>query len=176
MAVGYGPMINENQFKNVMNYIDTTKKEGARLLFGGQRITGGDLDKGYYIAPTAFEITPDNTIFHEEIFGPVVGITRFKNIEEAINLANNSIYGLAGAVWSKDVEKAKDLARRIETGTVWINEYHLLNPGMPFGGYKQSGLGREMGKEGILGYLEVKHLWISDCNQREKKPWFDHLF
>jgi acyl-CoA reductase-like NAD-dependent aldehyde dehydrogenase len=176
MAVGYGPMINENQFKNVMNYIDITKKEGARLLFGGQRITGGDLDKGYYIAPTAFEITPDNTIFHEEIFGPVVGITRFKNIEEAINLANNSIYGLAGAVWSKDVEKAKDLARRIETGTVWINEYHLLNPGMPFGGYKQSGLGREMGKEGILGYLEVKHLWISDCNQREKKPWFDHLF
>ena len=176
MTVGYGPMINENQFKNVMNYIDITKKEGAKLLFGGQRITGGDLDKGYYIAPTAFEITPDNTIFHEEIFGPVVGITRFKNIEEAISLANNSIYGLAGAVWSKDTEKAKDLARRIETGTVWINEYHLLNPGMPFGGYKQSGLGREMGKEGILAYLEVKHMWVSDCNLREKKPWFDHLF
>ncbi len=176
MTVGYGPMINENQFKSVMNYIDLTKKEGAKLLFGGNRITGGEFDKGYYISPTAFEITQDNTIFQEEIFGPVVGVTRFKNIEEAIDLANNSIYGLAGAVWSKDVEKAKDVARKIETGTVWINEYHLLNPGMPFGGYKQSGLGREMGKEGILAYLEVKHLWISDCSLREKKPWFDHLF
>ena len=176
MTVGYGPMISQSQFKTVMNYIDITKKEGAKLLTGGNRITGGDFDKGYYIEPTVFEITADNTIFHEEIFGPVLGITRFKKIEDAISLANNSIYGLAGAVWSKDVEKAKDVARKIETGTVWINEYHLLNPGMPFGGYKQSGLGREMGKEGILAYLEVKHLWVSDCNSRDKKPWFDHLF
>jgi aldehyde dehydrogenase (NAD+) len=176
MTVGYGPLINENQFKNVMNFIEASKKEGAKLLIGGNRITGGDFDKGYYVAPTAFEITPKNTIFQEEIFGPVVGITRFRDLQEGIDLANNSIFGLAGGVWSKDVEKAKEVARKIETGTVWINEYHLLNPGMPFGGYKQSGIGREMGREGILGYLEVKHLWVSDCNLREKKPWFDHLF
>ncbi len=176
MTVGYGPVINENQYKNIMNYIDISKKEGAKLLFGGNRLTGGDFDKGHYIAPTAFEITPSNTIFHEEIFGPVVGITRFKDIQDAIDLANNSIYGLAGAIWSKDNEVAKEISRKIETGTMWINEYHLLNPGMPFGGYKQSGIGREMGKEGILAYLEVKHIWVSDCNQREKKPWFDHLF
>ena len=93
-----------------------------------------------------------------------------------MNLANNSIFGLAGAVWSKDEKKAEKLARKMETGTVWINEYHLLNPGMPFGGYKQSGIGREMGSEGIHGYLEVKHLWVSECNSRDKKPWFNHLW
>lgn len=174
--VGFGPMINENQFKSVMNYIDITVKEGAKLVMGGERMTGGDFDKAYYIPPTAFEITPDNTIFHEEIFGPVLGITKFKTEAEAIELANNSIFGLAGAVWSKDEKKAKRVAKKMETGTVWINEYHLLNPGMPFGGYKQSGIGREMGREGILGYLEVKHLWESECNSRDKKPWFNHLW
>jgi aldehyde dehydrogenase (NAD+) len=105
-----------------------------------------------------------------------LAITPFKTEEEVIKLANKSIYGLAGAVWSKDHEHAKKLARKLETGTVWINEYHLLNPGMPFGGYKQSGLGREMGEEGLKAYLEVKHLWISDCDERSKKPWFDAIF
>jgi acyl-CoA reductase-like NAD-dependent aldehyde dehydrogenase len=175
-ATGFGPVINEKQYNTIMNYIETTKKEGGNLIYGGERITDGDFAKGYYIQPTAFEITPDNTIFHEEIFGPVVGITKFKTEQEAIDLANNSIYGLAGAVWSKNEEKAEELAKKIEAGTIWINEYHLLNPGMPFGGYKQSGLGREMGKEGILAYLEVKHLWESDCNTREGKMWFDALF
>jgi acyl-CoA reductase-like NAD-dependent aldehyde dehydrogenase len=99
-----------------------------------------------------------------------------KNEDEAIRLANKSIYGLAGAVWSKNAERAKNVAKQLETGTVWINEYHLLNPGMPFGGYKQSGLGREMGEEGLKAYLEVKHLWVSDCDARDKKPWFDAIF
>ena len=175
-SVGYGPVINEKQFNTVMGFINKTKEEKATLLTGGNRITGGDFDKGYYIEPTAFEITPDHTIFHEEIFGPVVGLTKFKTEEEAISLANNSKYGLAGAVWSKDPEKAKKLASKIEAGTVWINEYHLLNPGMPFGGFKQSGLGREMGVEGMKAYLEVKHLWVSDCDARDKKPWLDAIF
>src|SRR5690606_3023718 len=100
--------INEKQFNTIMGYIEKTKSEGAKLLHGGKRITGGNFDKGFYIEPTAFEITPDNTIFHEEIFGPVVGITRFKSEEEAISLANNSIYGLAGAVWSKNHDRAKN--------------------------------------------------------------------
>lgn len=175
-TTGFGPVINEKQFDTVMGYINKTKEEGAKLIHGGERLTEGDLSKGYYIAPTAFEITPDNTIWHEEIFGPVVGITKFNTEEEAIKLANNSNFGLAGAVWSKDEEKALKLAKEIEAGTIWINEYHLLNPGMPFGGYKQSGLGREMGKEGILAYLEVKHLWESDCNGRDQKMWFDAIF
>jgi acyl-CoA reductase-like NAD-dependent aldehyde dehydrogenase len=175
-AAGYGPVINKKQFDTIMNYIEVSKKEGAKLLFGGERVTGGEFDKGYYIKPTLFEVTPDNTIFNEEIFGPVLAITPFKTEEEAIKLANNSIYGLAGAVWSKNQEHAVKIAKQLETGTVWINEYHLLNPGMPFGGYKQSGIGREMGEEGMKAYLEVKHLWISDCDERAKKPWFDAIF
>lgn len=173
---GYGPVINQKQYESIMNYIETSKKEGAQLIYGGNRVTGGDFEKGYYIEPTLFEVTPENTIFNEEIFGPVLAITTFKTEEEALKLANHSDYGLAGAVWSKDLERANKIAHQIEAGTVWINEYHLLNPGMPFGGYKQSGVGREMGDEGLKSYLEVKHLWISDCPSREKKVWFDVLF
>lgn len=173
---GYGPVINQKQFNTIMNFIELSKKEGARLLCGGERVTGGEFDKGHYIKPTVFEVTPDNTIFKEEIFGPVLAITPYKTEEEAISLANNSIFGLAAAVWSKNIDHAKKIAIRLEAGTVWINEYHLLNPGMPFGGYKQSGIGREMGEEGLKAYLEVKHLWLSDCDEREKKIWFDALF
>ncbi len=173
---GYGPVINKKQADRIMAFIETTKKEGGKLLFGGSRETSGEMAKGNYIQPTLFEVTPDNTIFNEEIFGPVLAITPVKNEAEAIRLANNSIYGLAGAVWSKNPERAKNVAKQLETGTVWINEYHLLNPGMPFGGYKQSGLGREMGEEGLKAYLEVKHLWVSDCDSRDKKPWFDAIF
>lgn len=173
---GYGPVINKKQADRIMGFIEAAKKEGGKLLFGGEKLKGGEFDKGHYIMPTLFEVTPDNTIFNEEIFGPVLAMTPVKNEDEAVRLANKSIYGLAGAVWSKDQERAKKVAKKLETGTVWINEYHLLNPGMPFGGYKQSGLGREMGEEGLKAYLEVKHLWISDCDERSKKPWFDAIF
>jgi acyl-CoA reductase-like NAD-dependent aldehyde dehydrogenase len=175
-TAGIGPVVSEKQLKTILNFIDVTKKEGAKLLYGGERLTSGEFSKGFFVSPTAFEITPDNTIFHAEIFGPVVGITKFKTIDEAVSLANNSEYGLAGAVWSKDHAKAIEIAKKLETGTVWINEYHLLNPGMPFGGFKSSGIGREMGSEGIMSYLEVQHIWESDCDEREKKVWFDVLF
>lgn len=173
---GYGPVVSEKQLKTILGYIEKSKSEGAKLIAGGNRITTGEFAKGYFIEPTAFEITPDHTIFHEEIFGPVVGITKFRNADEAVLLANNSKYGLAGAVWSKDHNKALEVAKRLEAGTVWINEYHLLNPGMPFGGFKESGIGREMGPEGIMSYLEVKHVWESDCDERSKKVWFDAIF
>lgn len=173
---GLGPVVSEKQLKTIMSYIDRTKEEGAKLLAGGKRMTDGDYSKGFFIEPTAFEITPKNTIFHEEIFGPVVGVTKFKTLEEAVSLANNSRYGLAGAVWSKDHAKARKVASLLEAGTVWINEYHLLNPGMPFGGFKESGIGREMGTEGLMGYLEVRHIWESDCDERAKKVWLDAIF
>ena len=176
LAAGFGPVVSEKQMNTILGFIEKTKSEGAKLLAGGNRITEGEFSKGFFIEPTAFEITPDHTIFQEEVFGPVVGITKFKTIEEAISLANNSKYGLAGAVWSKDADKARLVASQLDTGTVWINEYHLLNPGMPFGGFKQSGLGREMGPEGIMSYLEVRHVWESDCNEREKKVWLDAIF
>lgn len=175
-AVGYGPVINKKQFERILNYIEVTKKEGGKLLYGGEKLSGGEFDKGFYIKPTLFEVNPDQTIFNEEIFGPVLAITTFKDDQDAIKLANKSIYGLAGAVWSKSLDRARIIAKQLETGTVWINEYHLLNPGMPFGGYKQSGIGREMGEEGMKAYLEVKHLWVSDCDERSKKVWFDALF
>lgn len=173
---GYGPVVSLKQMNTIMGFIEKTKAEGAKLIAGGNRLTNGDFSKGFFIEPTAFEITPDNTIFHEEIFGPVVGITKFRSIDEAILLANNSKYGLAGAVWSRDHNKALEVAKKLEAGTVWINEYHLLNPGMPFGGLKESGIGREMGPEGIMSYLEVKHIWESDCDLRTQKVWFDAIF
>lgn len=179
-SAGMGPVINEKQYNTIMSYINKTKDEKAPLLCGGQRLEtlhdGSSAANGYYIAPTVFEITADNTIFAEEIFGPVVGVTKFKTTQEAIELANNSNYGLAAAIWTQNLELGRSIARKIQAGTVWINEYHLLNPGMPFGGFKQSGLGREMGLEGIHSYLEVQHRWESDCNARDKKPWFDAIF
>ncbi len=175
-STGYGPVINKKQADSIMSYIEKAKKDGGKIIFGGKRLTGGELDKGFYIEPTLVEVNSENTIFKEEIFGPVVAISTFKTLDEAVALANKSIYGLAGAVWSKNTEEALNLAKKIEAGTVWINEYHLLNPGMPFGGYKQSGIGREMGEEGLKSYLEVKHLWISDCDERSKKAWFDAIF
>ncbi|MGZ3787714.1 MAG: aldehyde dehydrogenase family protein [Bacteriovorax sp.] len=173
---GYGPVVSEKQMKTILGFIEKTKAEEGKLLAGGHRIASGDFSKGYFIEPTAFEITPKHTIFHEEIFGPVVGITKFKTDEEAVLLANNSKYGLAGAVWSKDHARAHKIASQLEAGTVWINEYHLLNPGMPFGGFKESGIGREMGSEGIMSYLEVRHVWESDCDDRAQKVWLDAIF
>jgi hypothetical protein len=175
-SAGMGPVVSEKQMNTILAFIEKTKAEEGKLLIGGKRMTEGQFAKGFFIEPTAFEITPKHTIFHEEIFGPVVGITKFKTVQEAIALANNSKYGLAGAVWSQDKNLAHKIASQLEAGTVWINEYHLLNPGMPFGGFKQSGLGREMGPEGIMSYLEVRHVWESDCNERDKKVWLDAIF
>jgi aldehyde dehydrogenase (NAD+) len=173
---GYGPVVSEKQMKTILGFIEKTKQEEGKLLAGGNRKTDGEFAKGFFIEPTAFEITPKHTIFQEEIFGPVVGVTKFKTEAEAVELANNSKYGLAGAVWSKDHARAHKIASQLEAGTVWINEYHLLNPGMPFGGFKESGLGREMGSEGIMSYLEVRHVWESDCDERAQKMWFDAIF
>ncbi len=173
---GFGPVVSEKQLNTIMSYIEKSKREEAKLLSGGSRLTDGEFKNGFFVEPTVFEITPMHTIFHEEIFGPVVGVTKFKTIEEAVSLANNSKYGLAGAVWSADHHTAHKVASQLEAGTVWINEYHLLNPGMPFGGFKESGIGREMGSEGIMSYLEVRHVWESDCDERSKKMWFDAIF
>ncbi len=172
---GFGPLVSEKQLNTVMGYINKTKEEGATLLTGGKRL-GGEYQQGFFVEPTIFEIDQKNTIWKEEIFGPVAGLTKFETIEEAIELANDSDYGLAGAVWGKNSEETNKVARAVETGTMWINEYHLLNPGLPFGGFKMSGIGREMGIQGINAYLEEKHIWVSDCDKREDKPWFNVLF
>jgi acyl-CoA reductase-like NAD-dependent aldehyde dehydrogenase len=164
-----GPVVSRDQFDRVLKYISIAKEEGAEALIGGNRYG----DTGYFIEPTVF-INADNTMKHvqDEIFGPVISVIKFKDDEEAIRIANDSIYGLGGAVWSKDDDRALALAKKLRTGTVWINEYHLMSEKAPFGGYKQSGIGREFGIDGIKEYTEVKHIHIDEVKDREKKTWY----
>jgi aldehyde dehydrogenase (NAD+) len=169
-ATDVGPVINKKQFDTIMDYIKVGKDEGAEVLVGGNK-TG---DKGYFIEPTVF-VNANNRmrISQEEIFGPVVTLIKFKDDDDAVAIANDSIYGLGGAVWSGNDERAINVANRLKTGTVWINEYHLLSDRAPFGGYKQSGIGREFGLDGLKEYTEAKHIHIDEIKDRSKKFWFN---
>lgn len=169
-----GPVISRRQYDRIMEYIDRGKKEGAALLCGGAAPSAPELAKGFFIEPTIFAgVTGGMTIAREEIFGPVLAVMEFDTIDEAVAIANRSIYGLGGAVWSRNEEKALEAARRLRAGTVWINEYHILSEKAPFGGFKQSGIGREFGIDGLKEYTESKHLYIDETKTREKKVWYD---
>jgi aldehyde dehydrogenase (NAD+) len=149
-----GPVINASQFEKVLGYIDIGRSEG-RLVTGGNR--SSDHERGYFIEPTLFaDVDPGARVAQEEIFGPVIVMTPFDDDEEAVRIANNSIYGLSGSVTSADVERALRVARQIRTGTIGINGAVWLAPDSPFGGFKQSGIGRENGTEGFEQYLETK--------------------
>jgi betaine-aldehyde dehydrogenase len=154
-----GPLISAEQRERVRSYIRKGVEEGARLVTGGPEQPEG-LPKGYYVKPTVFaDVNNRMTIAQEEIFGPVLVIIPYDSEEEAIKLANDTIYGLAGGVWSQDLERAKRVARRMRTGQVEVNggRYNLL---APFGGYKQSGNGREFGKFGLEEFLEIKSMQL----------------
>lgn len=152
-----GPVIDEEQFTKVLSMIESGKKEGAKLMCGGARHG----DKGYFIQPTVFSNVTDNmTIAKDEIFGPVQQIIKFKTLEEVLPRANNTRYGLAASVFTKDLDKAIAIANSYQAGTVWVNCYHTVTPQAPFGGYKESGIGREHGDEGIKEYCEVKTVYI----------------
>ncbi len=154
-----GPLVNARQRERVLAYIEKGKAEGARLLIGGGK--PAHLDKGYYVEPTVFvDVTNDMTIAREEIFGPVLCVIAYDDEEDAIRIANDSDYGLSGGVWSADEERALAVARRIRTGTVNVNGGNFYAADCPFGGYKQSGIGREMGPEGFEEYLETKTIAI----------------
>jgi aldehyde dehydrogenase (NAD+) len=154
-----GPLVSETQLERVRGYIKKGEEEGAKLVTGGAD-TPANTSKGYFVQPTIFsEVTPQMTIAQEEIFGPVLAIMPYDDEEDAIRIANDTIYGLAGGVWSGDPERAKKVARRLRTGQVEINGGNF-NPGAPFGGYKQSGHGRELGKFGLDEYLEIKSLQL----------------
>jgi acyl-CoA reductase-like NAD-dependent aldehyde dehydrogenase len=156
-----GPLVSEEQMERVLGYVQKGKDEGAELLSGGERVEVNGM-RGYFLNPTIFDrVTPEMTIAREEIFGPVLGITTFKDMDEAIHIANSSIYGLAAAVWTRDIGKAHRAAHRLRAGTVWINTYHNLDTASPFGGYKQSGYGRELGKHALDLYTQVKSVWVS---------------
>lgn len=168
-----GPLINKKQFDTVMGYIQKGKDEGARLVTGGERLMDDGMDAGYFIGPTIFgEVTPEMTIAREEIFGPVLAVLRYDDVADAVRIANDSDYGLAGAVWGSP-GKAMKVAHQLQAGTVWVNDYHLINPQYPFGGHKQSGIGREHGWEGVLAYTEAKHVHVAIDAKRAAHPWFD---
>jgi aldehyde dehydrogenase (NAD+) len=152
-ATEQGPQVDEAQFLRVMSYIESGRTEGATLAYGGLRVG----DRGYFIQPTVFADVDDNMrIAKEEIFGPVMSVIPFQGLEEAITRANRTTYGLAAGVWTRDIQKAHAVANQVRAGTVWINCYNVLDTRAPFGGFKQSGAGRELGEYGLQQYTEVK--------------------
>ncbi|NLG32859.1 MAG: aldehyde dehydrogenase [Syntrophomonadaceae bacterium] len=154
-----GPLISAQQLQTVMKYVEIGKKEGAELIYGGNRLTEGMFGKGFFHEPTIF-VNCHNQMqqVREEIFGPVQCIIPYDDEDEAIEMANDSIYGLGGGVCSTNTNRAQEIASKLRTGTVWINTYHMLRADAPFGGYKQSGFGRENGYHAMLAYCEVKHI------------------
>ncbi|MGV1785381.1 MULTISPECIES: aldehyde dehydrogenase [Agrobacterium] len=157
-----GAQASQEQFDKIMRYLDIGKKEGAKVLTGGDRKTlTGDLKDGYYIQPTVFEGNNKMRVFQEEIFGPVVSVTTFKTVEEALEIANDTVYGLGAGVWSRDTNIAYRAGRGIEAGRVWTNCYHVYPAGAAFGGYKQSGIGRETHKMMLDHYQQTKNLLVS---------------
>ena len=152
-----GPQVDQEQFQKIMGYIDAGKGEGAQLACGGGRV--GNL--GYFIEPTVFTgVRDDMKIAQEEIFGPVLAVMPFKDVDEVIRRANHSAYGLAAAVWTRDITKAHAISNGVRAGTVWVNCYDVFDAAAPFGGYKQSGIGRELGEYGLMNYLEVKTVTV----------------
>ena len=152
-----GPQIDKAQFDKVMHYIESGVRQGAKLLCGGERVG----DRGYFIQPTIFaDVQNQMEIAQSEIFGPVMSIIKFRDIDDAIEQANNTPYGLASAVWTKDIGKMHAIASKIRAGTVWVNCYGVLDPAAPAGGFKQSGMGRELGEYGLQQYTEVKTVTV----------------
>jgi aldehyde dehydrogenase (NAD+) len=156
-----GAIVSEKQMNTVLGYIEAGKTEGAKLLAGGKRASMNG-DHGYFIEPTIFGgVCNDMKIAQEEIFGPVLATLSFQEVEEVAELANKNIYGLAAAIWTNDIKKAHQLSRRLKAGTVWINTYGVMDAALPFGGYKQSGFGRELGMHAIEHYTELKTVWMN---------------
>jgi len=153
-----GPVVNDEQFDRVMSYIDIGKGEGARLVAGGDRIG----DRGYFVQPTIFaDVSNEMRIAREEIFGPVASVIPIKDADDAVRIANDTCYGLAAAVWTRDVAMAHDIAHRLKAGTVWVNTYGATDTRSPWGGYRDSGFGRELGRQALDLYTEYKSVWIN---------------
>src|SRR5213594_940984 len=155
-----GALVSKQQRETVLGYIKKGVDEGAQLVAGGR--PGNHNGKGYFVEATVFDaVQPTMTIAREEIFGPVLAVLSFDGVDEGIALANQTIYGLAAGIWTKDVQKAHRVARAVRAGTVWINSYNSYDSGAPFGGFKASGFGRDLGREALDGYLETKTVWVA---------------
>jgi aldehyde dehydrogenase (NAD+) len=156
-ATEQGPQVDDAQFDKVMGFIESGKKQGAKMLCGGDRVGS----RGYFIRPTVFaDVKDDMKIAQEEIFGPVMSILKFRDTDELVERANKTMYGLAAGVWTKDIGKAHAIANSVRAGTVWVNCYDVFDAAAPFGGFKQSGIGRENGEYGLQQYTEVKTVTV----------------
>ncbi|MCQ9208622.1 MAG: aldehyde dehydrogenase family protein [Omnitrophica bacterium] len=162
-----GPLISAQQREKVIAYVEQGKKEGAKILCGGKIPQSPELKNGFFFEPTVFgQVDEQMSIFQEEIFGPVVCLSEFSQEEEAQRLANDSNFGLACCIWSSDLERAKNLSRKINAGTIWINTYGMFYNEAPYGGFKQSGFGKELGREGFLEYTRLKHVNLDPSGEK----------
>ena len=156
-----GAIVSQEQMHAVLGYIEAGKAEGAKLIAGGSRVSV-DGGKGFFIEPTVFSgVSNEMKIAQEEIFGPVLATLKFDDVDEVVELANRNQYGLAAAIWTRDVKKAHQVSRQLRAGTVWINTYGLMDAALPFGGYKSSGFGRELGQAALEHYTEIKTVWMN---------------
>lgn len=159
-----GPQVSLQQLDKIQQYVAAGLEQGANLVMGGERNT--EAGNGYFFTPTVFEnVTNDMTIAREEIFGPVLSVIKFKDEEDALNKANDSLYGLAAGLWTNDLKRAHRMVRGLKAGTVYVNTFSMLDSAAPFGGRKQSGFGRELGIQAMDMYTETKNVWI-DLNEQ----------
>jgi aldehyde dehydrogenase (NAD+) len=161
-TVQMGPAVNEKQLQTDLSYVEIGKNEGAKLVCGGNRLDKGDYQYGWFMEPTVFtDVNPKMRIAQEEIFGPVLSVIPFADEEEAVAIANDTLYGLAAGVWTQNIRRAITMSSRLRAGTVWVNTYRAVSYMSPFGGFKMSGFGRENGQHAIDEYLQTKSVWIN---------------
>ena len=161
-----GPIANKMQFEKVLGYVDIARQDGAELLLGGKRPDGDECARGFFVEPTIFTgVNNEMRIAREEVFGPILSTLIFDDADEAVAIANDSEFGLAAGVWTRDMKLAMRMSDRLEAGSVWVNTYRDISYTTPFGGYKKSGIGRENGAEGIREYLQTKAVWLSTADE-----------
>ena len=169
-ATGMGPMSSHTHGEKVLAYIQSAKDSGAHIVCGGRRAEVDGCLGGFFVEPTIIsDVDNDMKVAREEIFGPVLAVISYESVDEAIAIANDSQYGLSAGVWSEDVVYAQEIARKLRAGSVWINDWHMMRTDAPFGGYKQSGSGRELGKTSLDAYLETKAVSTSFERNQNKK-------
>jgi aldehyde dehydrogenase (NAD+)/betaine-aldehyde dehydrogenase len=156
-----GPLTSERQQQSVLGYCDVAREQGAKFLLGGSRPAGSEFAHGFFVEPTVVQSQPQDRVNHEEVFGPFMSVSTFRDEDEAVSIANSTEYGLGGGLWTASLQRAHRVAGAMRSGMVWINCYKRVNPGSPFGGVGSSGYGREMGFEAMHDYTEAKSVWVN---------------